>query len=82
MVPLIEPMVNMTLAIPDPLSKKMKKHADVRWTAVARQAIEKRVRDLELMDKLTKNSKLTQKDVEEISESINRSVAKKLGLIK
>jgi len=73
-------MTNMTLAIPDELSKKMKQHHEIRWTAVARQAIERKLHDLELIERLASKSKLTQKDVRELSEQIKASAAKKLGL--
>jgi hypothetical protein len=72
-------MANMTLAIPDELQEKLREHAEIRWSEVVRQILEKKVADLELMDKLTSKSKLTQKDVDEISAKINRNVAKKLG---
>lgn len=73
-------MTNITLSIPDELHSKMKHHTDIRWSEVARKAIELRVEDLEFMDKLTAKSKLTQKDAEEISEKIKESVAKRLKL--
>lgn len=38
----------------------------------------KKVTDLELLERLTAKSKLTEKDVEEISSKINREAAKKL----
>ena len=57
-------MTNMTLAIPDELAKKMKAFPEIRWSEVARQAIEKRVNDLEIMNKIASKSKLTEKDVE------------------
>lgn len=44
----------------------------------ARKAVEKKVTDLELLEKLTSKSKLTEKDVEEISSRINREAAKRL----
>ncbi len=71
-------MTNMTLAIPDELAKKMKAFSEIRWSEVARQAIEKRVNDLEIMNKIASKSKLTQKDIEEISKTIKASAAIKL----
>jgi predicted CopG family antitoxin len=56
----------------------MKKFSEVKWSEVARKAIEKKVRDLEMLDKLTSKSKLTEKDVQEISDRINKNLAKKL----
>ena len=38
-------MTNMTLAIPEDLHSIMKKHSDVKWSEVARQAIEKKARE-------------------------------------
>ncbi len=40
-----------------------------------------RIKDLELLDELTKNSKLTHKDVEEISKLIKEEIAKNVSLI-
>ncbi len=40
-------MVNMTLAIPEQLHKTMKKHSEIKWTEVARQAIERKAKMLE-----------------------------------
>ena len=40
-------MVNMTLAIPDELHKKIRKHPEVKWSEVARQAIERKAEMVE-----------------------------------
>lgn len=72
-------MANMTLAIPDELHKKMKQMSDIRWSEVARRAIEQRVHDLETMNRIASKSKLTQKDVEEISKKIKRAAAIKFN---
>lgn len=40
-------MVNMTLAIPENLHKLMKKHSEIRWTEIVRQAIENKALELE-----------------------------------
>lgn len=74
-------MANMTLAIPDELRAIMKEHADIRWSEVARKAIIDRLQmleDLRKMDELTKNSKLTQKDVRELSAKINEGMTRRL----
>ena len=70
-------MVNMTLSIPEELHKKMKQISDVRWSEVARRAIEERINDLEVMNKIASKSKLTKKDVDELSKKIKRSATKK-----
>jgi len=73
-------MANMTLAIPDELHKKMKQMFEIRWSEVARRAIEQRVNDLEMMNKITSKSKFTEKDIRELSEKIKKGIAKKHGL--
>lgn len=74
-------MVNMTLAVPDELDGIMKKHREVKWCEVARKAMRDHAKRLELMDKLLANSKLTEKDAIEIGRKINKSIAKRHGLI-
>ena len=71
-------MTNITLSIPDKLKKKMEKYPEIKWSQVARKAIEEKVKDLELLDKLTKDSKLTNKDVEELSKFIKEKMSKKV----
>lgn len=66
----------MTLAIPDNLHKRMKKYSEIRWSTVARKSIEQKIEVLEAMDKIAKKSKLTKKDVDEISRKIKRETAK------
>ena len=73
-------MPNVTLSIPEALHEKMKKHSEIRWSEVVRKSISEKIEDLEVMDKLTKRSKLTQADVDEIAEKIDSEVAHKLGL--
>ncbi len=40
-------MVNMTLAIQDRTHRVMKRHPEVKWTEVARRALEEKARQLE-----------------------------------
>lgn len=68
-------MPNITLSIPEELHKKMKQMSETRWSEVARRAIEQKINDLETLNRLASKSKMTQKDVDEISEKIKRSAA-------
>ncbi len=72
-------MANITLAIPEELHRKMRKHKDLRWSSLVRSVIEKKINDLEAMDRLLAKSRLTEKDALEISEKIKKAVAKRLG---
>ena len=73
-------MPNVTLAIPEGLHEQMKRHSEIRWSEVVRKTISEKIEDLDMMDKLTRNTKLTQKDVDDIAGRIDSNVAKKLGL--
>mgnify|MGYP001570347003 CR=1 FL=1 len=74
-------MTNMTLSIPEELHKKMKQMSEVKWSEIARRAIEERINDLEIINKIASKSKLTKKDVEEIGKKIKRGIAKRHGLV-
>ena len=67
----------MTLSIPKELHEKMKTFSEIKWSEVARRAIEERISDLEVMNKIASKSKLTKKDVDEISKKIKRRMANK-----
>jgi len=71
----------MTLSIPEELHKKMKQMSDIRWSEIARRAIEQRINDLETMNKITSKSRFTKKDIEELSKKIKIGIAKKHNLI-
>ena len=82
MHPHIYVMANMTLSIPDELLKRMKQFREIKWSEIARQALEKGVKDFEEIEIIASKSKLTQKDADEISEKIKISLSRRLGLIK
>ena len=74
-----EIMSNITLAIPEDLHVRMKKHSEIRWSEVIRKTIAQKVEMLEVMDKISKKSKLTEKDVEEIAHKINKETFEELN---
>ena len=74
-------MGNITLMLPDKLQEKMKEHSEIRWSEVIRKTIQKKIEDLEMLDNLTSKSKLTAKDVLDISKKIDAGVAKRLGFL-
>jgi len=73
-------MPNITLSLPQEIHKIVKKHNEIRWSEIARRAISKHAMELELMDRITSKSKLTEKDVKEIGDKIKSSIAKRHGL--
>jgi len=72
-------MVNITLSIDDELYKKMKKHSEFKWSEVARQAIEQKIEDAELIDDL-KSIDNAKKDYRRKKTLTFEQTIKKLGL--
>ncbi len=68
---------NMTLAIPDELQEKMAKHSEIRWSNIARETFEERVKELEIMGKILKESRLSEEDAEEIGHKIKAEIRKR-----
>jgi len=71
----------MTLAVPRELHSIMKKHKEIKWSEVARGALWNQAKKMELMDKILAKSTLTEKDAMEIGSKINKSIAKRHGLV-
>ncbi len=74
-------MTNMTLALSEQLIRLMKKHKEIKWSEVARQAMLEKATELEWMDKVLSKSKLTENDAIEIGRKIKRGIAKRHGLL-
>lgn len=74
-------MTNMTLAVSGDLHKIMRKHKEVKWSEVARQALWQHARKIELIDRLLSKSKLTEEDALDIGRKIKLAVAKRHGLV-
>lgn len=49
----------------------MERHPEINWSEVTRQAIQNRIRTLELLNELTAGSDLTEADVEEIGAIVD-----------
>jgi len=67
----------MTLSIPEELYKEMQRHRDLKWSEVAREAFEKKIRELHWMDEILSRSELTEKDAERIGHKIKHEMAKR-----
>ena len=72
-------MPNLTLAIPEELHEKMKHHSEIRWSEVVRKSLSEKIRDLELLEKISEKSRLTPEDIRKFSRKVNREVFKTLN---
>jgi len=68
---------NLTLSLDDETASKMEEFKEVKWSEIARQAILKRVEQLEIMNKILSKSKLDREAIKEISNLIEKNVREK-----
>ncbi len=71
-------MVNITLSVSEQLYKKMKEHTELKWSDIARIAFEKKLLELDLVERMLKNSHLTEKDAETIGNRVKAQIRKRL----
>lgn len=70
-------MVNVTIAVSEDLKRMLDRFPEINWSEVARQAWLAKVKQLEFLNELTKKSRATDKDIEELSAKIKKGLAKK-----
>jgi hypothetical protein len=63
-------LANVTLAVPEELRRIMKSHPEIKWSEVARQAMWEYAKKLEMMDEVTRKSRLTERDALEVGRTI------------
>ena len=69
----------MTFTVPPELKRKAQQRRDVNWSAVVARAIEERLLTFEMLENASRSSRLTQRDVDEITSSVNQSMAEHYG---
>ena len=67
----------MTLSIPTELKQRMDSLAEINWSAVAREAFDEKIRDLEFIKKFKAKSTITEKDALRLGRELNKSISKK-----
>ncbi len=70
-------MVNITLSIPEEVKTDMDEFVEINWSAVAREAIKRKIMVLKQMNDILKDSKLTEKDVLEFGAKIKSKATKR-----
>jgi hypothetical protein len=70
-------MVNITLSIPGELKEKMDSFPEINWSAIARSAIDERVKDLVILKKFKSESNLTEKDAIKLGRELNKNLSKR-----
>ena len=75
-------MVNVTLSIPNELKQKMDTFAEINWSAVAREAFNEKIRDMEFIKKFKAKSKITEKDALKWGKEVSKALSNRLRAMK
>lgn len=70
-------MVSITLAVPAELKKEMDDFPEINWSAVAREAIQKKIALLRRFREFTKDSTLSDEDAQSIGKQIDKALSKR-----
>lgn len=71
-------MGNMTLYIPEDLERRMKERTDLKWSAIAREAFEKRLDELDWLNSVLSKSELTEEDAIRIGRKMKKGIARRI----
>jgi hypothetical protein len=66
----------MTLSIPEDVYKIVKAHNEVRWSEIARRAIEEYAKKIALLNAMTQESDLTQDDIMVLDNKVKAGIQK------
>ena len=65
---------NMTVTVEDELWDEMKKHNQIRWSAVMKDAAMEKLEALEVLEKFAKRTKLNEKEIEKIAVELGKKI--------
>jgi len=74
-------VVNVTFAVPEELHEIMRRHPEIKWSEIARKAMWEYAQKLELMERITRESRLSEKDVLELDKKVKAEVSNKYGRV-
>jgi len=70
-------MVSVTLSMPGDLKQEMDSFPDINWSAVAREAIKKRILMMRTLKEFTRDSTFTEEDALRLGRELNKKLAKR-----
>ena len=71
-------MVSITLSVPEEMKQEMDAFEEINWSAVAREAIRRKIDMLEKFREFTKDSTLTKEDALRLGREVSEKVAKRI----
>jgi len=69
-------MPNMTFSVTDEFKQRMDEHKHIRWSSAVRAMIERQLDEFEEFESLVQKSRITQKDIDDISRKVRKAAAK------
>lgn len=72
-------MPNLTIAIPEELKKELSEFKVINWSEVAREAFEKKVIQLRILESFSKESEFTQEDALRLGRKVNEAMSKRFS---
>ena len=75
-------MVNITLSIPEELKKKMDSIQEINWSAVAREAFNEKIRDMEFIKKFKAKRRITEEDALKWGKEVSKALSNRLRAMK
>ncbi len=70
-------MVSITLSVPENMKQDMDKFPELNWSAVAREAIKRKLEMMEKFKKFTKDSEFTEEDALKLGRELSAKAAKR-----
>ena len=70
-------MPNLTIAIPENLRKELSEFKVMNWSEVAREAFEKKIIQLRILESFSKDSELTEEDALRLGRKVNEALSKR-----
>lgn len=66
---------NLTVTVEEPLWKEMKRHQEIRWSAVMKEAAREKLKALAVLERFSKNRHLGEKELEEFTLKLGKKVS-------
>jgi len=70
-------MVSLTLSVPEDMKHEMDSFPEINWSAIAREAIKKRLIMLHKFKRFTKDSTLTEDDALKLGSEVSKRARKR-----
>ena len=66
---------NLTVTVDDELWEEMRKHAEIRWSAVMKEAAKEKIKALKILEKLVKKTNLTEAEIEDFAVKLGKKIS-------